>query len=104
MSFLKAAAPALSQPNSAAMGLGRMTGWDPSRISQIAGGIGNAANGIATAGGAPMGYQAPQQQQMPQSDQQQAAPNNIMQMLDPAMLQRIVQQFGGQGQFGGQMR
>lgn len=87
MSFLKplagGAASAL-QPNSAASGLGHLIGVDPSRISQIAQGVGTAADGIADAGGATPGYAAPQQ-----------PVNNYMQMLDPNVLQAIYAKFGG---------
>lgn len=90
MSFLKpmgGAAGAMPQANAAATGLGHLFGADPSRISEIAGRIGKGMNAVATAGGATPGYQA------------EAAPvDNHLQLLDPAMLQRIIQQFGGRPQ------
>lgn len=93
MSFLSGGAGALgglgaAAPTAGAMGLGKLLGADPSRIGQIAGGIGKAANGIATAGGATPGYDAPQLQP--------TGPDNHMQLLDNAVLQRLIQQFGGQ--------
>lgn len=83
MSFLKQQPAAVGAPNSAATGLGHLFGADPSRISSIANSVGTAANGIADAGGATAGYQAPQQ------------PNNYMQLLDPAVLHAIYAKFGG---------
>lgn len=79
MSFLTPASGA----NGAATGLGRLLDVDPSRISRIAGGIGNVANGIANAGGAMPGYAAPQ------------PVNNYMQLLDPNVLRAIYAKFGG---------
>jgi hypothetical protein len=85
MSFLNGRGGALADGgNAAASGLGHMLNTDPSRISQIAGQIGRGMNGIAAAGGATPGYAAPE-----------AAPANHMQLLDDAVLQKIVQQFGG---------
>jgi hypothetical protein len=82
-----AAEPAAPAPNGAATGLGHLLGVDPSRISSIAGGVGKAANQIATAGGAQGGYAAPE---MP-------AINNHMQMLDPAVLRALIAHFSGGG-------
>jgi hypothetical protein len=53
MSFLNSAAGASGQP------LGNLIGADPSRISSIANSIGTGMNGIAAAGGAAPGYNAP---------------------------------------------
>lgn len=96
MSFLRSqpTADPLYQPNSAATGLGHLINVDPSRIGQIANSIGQGANGIATAGGAPAGYDG------------SAAPvamSNHLQWLDPGMLQRLQSMFsGGAGTgFGG---
>lgn len=109
MSFLKPAAGAglpLNgaatgfQPNDAAAGLGRMIDVDPSRISRIANGIGNAANGIAAAGGAPAGYNAatgPMGSLPPQISQML---QNHLQMLNPEILQRILARFQPQSPTG----
>jgi hypothetical protein len=89
MSFLNgigAAAGAAGGANAAASGLGHMLGADPSRISDIAGNIGRGMNGIAAAGGAEPGYQAAEAP---------APPANHMQLLDDAVLQRLVAQFSG---------
>lgn len=92
MSFLKSAgtgAAAASDMNPISSGVGHMLNTDPSRVSMIADRIGNAANGIATAGGAAAGYGG---QAAPP---QQAAPvNNYMQMLDPTVLRAIMAKFG----------
>lgn len=90
MSFLSGlggAAGAAAAPTAAASGLGRIIGADPSRIGTIAGQIGRGMNGIAAAGGATPGYEAPAAAE---------PPVNHMQLLDNAVLQRLVQQFGGQ--------
>ena len=76
--------PAAPPPNAAASGLGRLIGADPARISSIAGNIGRGMNQIASAGGAQEGYAAPE---LP-------AVNNHMQLLDPKVLQALVQYFG----------
>lgn len=89
MSFLNSiggAAGAAGGANSAASGLGHMLGADPSRVSDIAGRIGRGMNGIAAAGGAEPGYQA----------EAPTPPANHIQLLDDAVLQRLVAQFGGQ--------
>ena len=85
MSFLQGAGgagAALGQANSASTGLGHLLNVDPSRISMIANGVGRAANGIATAGGADAGYDG------------SAAPNNYLQNLDPTVLRAIMAKFG----------
>lgn len=84
-----AAAPAAAAPNWAATGLGKLLGVDPGKISTIAGDIGKAANPIAAAGGAGQGYEAP-----PELPAYQP-PRNHMQLLDPKILQALIQQFGG---------
>lgn len=87
MSFLQGAGgagAALGQANSASTGLGHLLNVDPSRISSIANGIGRAANGIATAGGAEAGYDGSAAQQ----------PNNYLQNLDPTVLRAIMAKFG----------
>lgn len=87
MSFLEPLLSSVGKPGAgAASGLGHLIGADPSRISRIAGGIGNAANGIAAAGGASPGYAAPQQTAPPEIA-------NHMQLLDPATLQAVLQHF-----------
>jgi hypothetical protein len=93
MSFLQGAGAggglaALAAPTGAATGLGKLLGADPSRIGDIAGGIGKVANGVASAGGATPAYADPGLQSM--------APDNHMQLLDNAVLQRLISQFGGQ--------
>lgn len=75
---------------------GKLFGTSGSRISEIAGRIGSGANQIAAAGGAQPGYQA-----APEAPQ--AAPVNYLQMLDPAALQSIIQQFGPKQPQGGRM-
>lgn len=77
-----AAAPA---PNGMAKGLGNLIGADPSRVADIAGSIGKGMNGIAAAGGAQGGYQG-----VPELP----AVNNHMQLLDPKVLQALIQHFG----------
>lgn len=98
MSFLKglgggmgAAAPAAAapQPNAMASGLGKLIGVDPGKISSIADSVGKGMNMIAQGGGAQGGYAAPEVPQLP-------AVNNHMQLLDPKILQSLVQYFGGQ--------
>lgn len=89
MSFLNS----LGGANAAASGLGQMVGADPSRISQIAGQIGRGMNGIAAAGGAAPGYATDP------STQPSAAPvDNHMQLLDPNIIQQLIQRFGGRPQ------
>ena len=82
MGFLKGLFPAQQgmAPNGAAMGLGHLLGADPSRISSIADRVGQVSNRIAGMGGAEQGYQPMQM-------------NNIMQKLDPAVLQALIEQF-----------
>lgn len=84
------AAPAAPQPNAAASGLGRLIGADPARISSIADSVGKGMNMIAQGGGAQGGYAAPEQAPLP-------AVNNHMQLLDPKILQALVQHFSGGG-------
>jgi hypothetical protein len=102
MSFLEpllaSAGPALSAAgaagggaNAAASGLGHLIGVDPSRISSIAGTIGKGMNGIAAGGGASPGYADPGLPDV----------NNHMQLLDPAILQAIIQHFQGGGGLSG---
>lgn len=75
-------------PNAAASGLGKLIGADPGKISSIADSVGKGMNMIAEGGGAPSGYAA-----APQTP----AVNNHMQLLDPRILQALVQHFGGAG-------
>lgn len=98
MSFLQsagagaAAAGAGAAANPMSTGLGHLFGADPSRVSMIADRVGNAANGIATAGGADQGYGG------------QAAPmNNVLQQLDPTVMRAIMAKFGP-AQFSGNLR
>lgn len=76
-------APAAPPANAAATGLGRLIGADPARISSIARSVGGGMNQIAAAGGAQEGYAAPE---LP-------AVNNHMQLMDPKILQALVQYF-----------
>jgi len=80
----EAAAP---QANAAATGLGKLIGVDPGRISSIADSIGKGMNQIAQGGGAQGGYAAPQ---LPDAPVQ-----NHLQLLDPAVIQALIQRFGG---------
>lgn len=80
-----------AKPNAAASGLGKLIGVDPAKISSIASSIGGGMNQIAQAGGAQAGYAAPPQAELP-------AINNHMQMMDPKILQALVQYFQGQRQ------
>lgn len=94
MSFLNnlgGAAGAAGAANGAASGLGKLIDVNPQRISSIADRIGTGMNGIAAAGGAAAGYGTPQQ---PAAPQQAPGVDNHLQMLDPAVLQSIIQQFG----------
>jgi hypothetical protein len=77
--------------NAAASGLGQMVGADPSRISQIAGQIGRGMNGIAQAGGAAPGYAAD-----PSAPPAAAPVDNHLQLLDPNIIQQLIQKFGHQ--------
>ena len=82
-----AAAPAAPQANAAATGLGKLIGVDPGKISSIADSVGKGMNMIAQGGGAQGGYAAP--------ELQQPAVNNHLQLLDPKVLQALVQYFSG---------
>ena len=79
---------AAAGPNSAATGLGHLIGTEPSRIASIADSIGKVSNGIATAGGATAGYDAPAPQL-----------SNYMQMMDPRVLKAITDHFGAGASF-----
>jgi hypothetical protein len=87
MSFLKSlpitgGIGAALNPNKAAEGLGHLLNVSPLGISNFANTVGNVANGIANAGGAPAGYDG------------SAAPiNNHLQMLDPEVLRTIMAKF-----------
>lgn len=70
-------------PNSAATGLGHLIGTEPSRVSSIANAVGKISNGLAEAGGATPGYDAPAPQL-----------SNYMQMMDPRVLKAITDHFG----------
>jgi len=83
-----AAAPAA---NAAATGLGKLIGTDPSRIASLAHSIGGGMNQIAAAGGAQGGYQDPGLPPV----------QNHLQLLDPAVLQALIQHFGGGGGLSG---
>lgn len=74
--------------NAAATGLGKLIGVDPGKISSIADNVGKGMNMIAQGGGAQGGYAAPE---LPAP-----AVNNHMQLMDPKILQALVQYFGGQ--------
>lgn len=79
-------APAVPQANAAATGLGKLIGVDGAKISSIADSVGKGMNMIAQGGGAQGGYAAPP-----------PAVNNHMQLLDPKVLQALIQHFGGGG-------
>lgn len=88
MSFLRGqSAGAMDAANPISTGLGRALGADPSRVSMIADRIGNAANGIAAAGGAEQGYGG-------QAGPPQGLPANYMQMMDPTVMRAIMAKFG----------
>lgn len=92
MSFLSGlgglgAAASAAAPNIAAQGLGHLIGVDPSRVASLASSIGKGMNQVAAAGGA--GSEAPP-----------LAPQNHLQLLDPAVLQALIQRFGGGGGIG----
>lgn len=78
-------APADPQANAAAMGLGKLIGVDPGKISSIADSVGKGMNMIAQGGGAPASYQTPE---LP-------AVNNHLQLLDNNTLQALLRQFLG---------
>lgn len=80
-------AAATPQPNAAATGLGKLLGVDPGRISSIADSVGKGMNQIAQGGGAAGGYAAPQ---LPDAPVQ-----NHLQLLDPTVIQALIQRFGG---------
>lgn len=84
---LKPVAAAVPQANAAATGLGKLIGVDGAKISSIADSIGKGMNQIAAAGGAGQGYAAPE---LPSAPVQ-----NHMQLLDPAIIRALLQQFGG---------
>lgn len=100
MSFLKSppitgGIGAALHPTAAAQGLGHLLNISPTGIGHAADMIGKVSNGIAAAGGAAPGYASP------------TAPdvNNHLQLLDPAVLQAIMQQMrGGQLQTGSQFQ
>lgn len=87
-----AAPAAVEDPkaNAAAMGLGKLIGVDPGKISSIADSVGKGMNMIAQGGGAAGGYAAPE---LPQ-----AAPANHLQLLDDNVLRALLQRFSGQRQ------
>ncbi len=85
-----AAGAAAGPANWAASGLGKLIGVDPAKISSIANSIGGGMNQIAQGGGAAPSYAAPE---LPAP-----AVNNHMQLLDPRILQALVQHFSGGGQ------
>lgn len=87
------AQPAAPAPNAAASGLGKLIGVDGAKISSIADSVGKGMNMIAQGGGARGGYVAPQQSPLPQV-------NNYMQLMDPKVLQALVQYFGGGNRSG----
>lgn len=88
------------QPNAAASGLGKLIGVDPAKISSIAQSIGGGMNQIAQGGGASPGYAAP-----PQAAPSAQAPtmNNILQGLNPEIIQALIRSFSGNSA-GGQIR
>jgi hypothetical protein len=91
MGFLKGATQfggigAALNPSGAAQGLGHLLNISPLGVSRFADTVGKISNGIAGAGGASAGYDAP------------AAPDNHMQLLDQDVIQQLVQQFGGRPQ------
>lgn len=91
MSFLNGlggAAGAAAAPTAAASGLGKLLHADPTRIGNIASRVGTGMNQIAAAGGATPGYAG--------AAPEAAAPANHMQLLDNAVLQKLIAQFGGQ--------
>lgn len=86
----ESAAPAAAEApkaNAAAMGLGKLIGVDPGKISSIADSVGKGMNMIAQGGGAAGGYAAPE---LPQ-----ARPVNHLQLLDDNVLRALLQRFGG---------
>jgi hypothetical protein len=90
MSFLKPLGAETAPANPAAAGVGNLFGTDGAHISSIADRIGTGMNQIATAGGAQPGYAA---QANPTTAQPAAPPPNHLQMLDPSVLQSLIQQF-----------
>lgn len=82
-----AATAATVAPNAAATGLGKLIGADPTRIASIAHNIGGGMNQIAAAGGGQGAYQDPGLPPV----------QNHLQLLDPAVLQALIQHFGGGG-------
>lgn len=85
MSFLKPAPDATAAANPMASGLGHLFNTDPSRVSAIADRIGRGMNLIAAGGGAQPGYAPPE----PSQD----VTANHLQLLDPSVLQALVQRF-----------